>query len=1038
MSQYSRPIRLRAFLCIGLLVFGLRIISKCQENRSAPQNGVEQTQKPEKDCKIRVGVEEVRLDAVVVDKKGHQITDLTTDDFEIYQDGQPQKIISSTYISDYREQPRKNAVSTQDSKKIPPIPAPALTRDEVHRTIVFLVDDISMNFQDLSNARMALQKFVETQMQPGDLVAIMQTKGWNAGLQTFSSDKRQLLARINRLRWSTLRRPDSYPMGLPQIPSIGYSLRSLQDMPGRKFLLLISTQIMMPGSDESAFNGLADAALRAGVVIHSMDILGVFNDSTVQQLTIDPKTGQIIPDGVGLLDAETKVFKDTTEHKLDKLFGPTDGQIKLGQSQSRMKDRPLPLSQKTGGLFLTGQNFFLKGIGDAVEEEMRGYYLLSYIPPANTFEQDKQMAYHKLKVKVKRPGATVRTRDGFLGAPDTFREPAEDQNPLMKAVFSPFRYNDLSLDLASGYVEDPPNGYLLRAWLHLDGRQVGFINEKDGSRSISLEAVAVTSDINSLIQDSGNVRIGFHVNNKDIRWIRENSVAFSLFFPTKKPGAYFVRAAVKDQASGAIGSAYQFVEIPDLKKDGLSLSSIFVVNQDEDSSWIQSRVIDNSRGQAAFSRQVARRSQAFRSYLPGESLDYMTVIYNAKGKEGLKPDLESQYVLFQNGNEIFRSKPETVNTDEVKDFRRITIKKRLKLEKAMQPGDYVLQLQVRDKQAKAKHSLVAQTLDFKIVSKTSEAAISQILVQQETSVFAKRKSVVEMTAKELRKLYGTQLNYLKFSENQDQLDILLKQAGDRVIAFFRDFSNVASKERVHMVRTYNTLAKMPVLIGGLQHADLLELDHRTISMAESRDDDYQYLILPGSKTSGTSWIEDRTKKNNQPVNQKDLQGYYISSGYAGYCLYLHPAHQVNSYFRYLGRETRKPAAHIIAFVQKPEAGDYLSKFSEEDSSTPIRYLVQGLVWLDPHSFQILRMSTSLLLPEKRTWLKNTNTDISYEKVQFEKRGQEFWLPQVINVSWQFMRADGTTSNYYNQHKYSDYHLFIVNTDYEINKPKVNK
>jgi hypothetical protein len=424
------------------------------------------------------------------------------------------------------------------------------------------------------------------------------------------------------------------------------------------------------------------------------------------------------------MDAETGSFGDTTGREFDKMFGSTAGEILRGQVQSRKTNRPLPLSQKTGGFFLTGYNFFVNGIG-AVEEEMKGYYLLSYFPPTNTFKQAKQVTHHKLKIKVKRPGAEVRTRDGFFGAPGSLTAPDKDRNPLMDAMFSPFRYNGLNLNLASGYIDNPPEGYLLKAWLHLDGRQVGFINDEDGGHSVSLEAVAVTSDIDSLIQDSGNARIGFRVNDREIQWIRENGIAFSISIPAKKPGSYFVRAAVKDQASGAIGSAYQFVEIPDLAKEGLSLSSIFVADRDEDSSWIQSGVIEDSRGQTGLSKQIARRSQAFRRYLPGESFDYMAVIYNAKTKEGLKPDLESQFVLFKNGNEIFRSKPEAVSIGGVKDFKRIAIKKRLKLEKTMQPGDYVLQLQVRDKQANEKQSLVAQILDFEIVSKVTGAAISQ-------------------------------------------------------------------------------------------------------------------------------------------------------------------------------------------------------------------------------------------------------------------------------------------------------------------------
>jgi hypothetical protein len=84
------------------------------------------------------------------------------------------------------------------------------------------------------------------------------------------------------------------------------------------------------------------------------------------------------------------------------------------------------------------------------------------------------------------------------------------------------------------------------------------------------------------------------------------------------------------------------------------------------------------------------------------------------------------------------------------------------------------------------------------------------------------------------------------------------------------------------------------------------------------------------------------------------------------------------------------------------------------------------------------MCASLLLPEKQTALKKTNTDIYYGRVQFDKRGREFWLPQEINVSWRFLLADGITLIYHNRHKYSDYHLFSVDTDYEITKSKAKK
>jgi hypothetical protein len=74
------------------------------------------------------------------------------------------------------------------------------------------------------------------------------------------------------------------------------------------------------------------------------------------------------------------------------------------------------------------------------------------------------------------------------------------------------------------------------------------------------------------------------------------------------------------------------------------------------------------------------------------------------------------------------------------------LQKELKLENTLQPGDFVLQLQVRDKRAKKKKSLATQIFDSEIATKSSDAAISQI----QSPADAKRKTVVNMTAEELR------------------------------------------------------------------------------------------------------------------------------------------------------------------------------------------------------------------------------------------------------------------------------------------------
>ena len=112
-----------------------------------------------------------------------------------------------------------------------------------------------------------------------------------------------------------------------------------------------------------------------------------------------------------------------------------------------------------------------------------------------------------------------------------------------------------------------------------------------------------------------------------------------------------------------------------------------------------------------------RKSPALRSYLPGETFECVAMIYNAKANKGQKPDLASQFILYGNGNELFKSEPEAVDLSKVSNFKRIPIKIKLRLKESIPPGDYVLLLQVKDNLANKKHNLASQALDFKALAK---------------------------------------------------------------------------------------------------------------------------------------------------------------------------------------------------------------------------------------------------------------------------------------------------------------------------------
>jgi hypothetical protein len=163
-----------------------------------------------------------------------------------------------------------------------------------------------------------------------------------------------------------------------------------------------------------------------------------------------------------------------------------------------------------------------------------------------------------------------------------------------------------------------------------------------------------------------------------------------------------------------------------------------------------------------------------------------------------------------------------------------------------------------------------------------------------------------------------------------------------------------------------------------------------------------------------------------------MSGYVISSGYAGLCIFLHPSHQFGSRFRYLGRQTSEPFAHLIAFAQKPEVGDFLASFIDKQWGSR-RLLFQGIVWVDPYTNQIVRMRTELLSPDRYISLTKQSTDIWLSEVRFDAASQSFWLPREVTVT---CRWAGMTLR--NRHRYSDYRLFTIESYDKVGQPQIKK
>jgi len=658
-----------------LWVLPLLAICFIHENRTFAQEHDEPALQKEKGITIKVQVDEIRIDAVVVDWRGRYVTDLMAEDFEVYQDGQLQEITSSRYISYEHNSLNVNESDLRENPALPTAFPSILKREDVRRTFVFLVDNLIMNFTNVYHARMALRKFVEKQMHPGDLVAILSTSKGYLGPLAFTSDKKRLIKSIQNITKDRTSIPNYTDLELTidnptrcdtqyrhMLATVRYLNNALHHMPGRRSLVWMSQLTRMPfippegEFDDNfcrlrvtqAFDALADEMLHTGVLFHTMDITG---------LQADP----------------------------------------FGTDPHSLKGVPLPLSEKTGGLFLENNNFFVDGIGE-LDEVLKGYYLLTYIPPEGTFASDGSEISHKIEIKSKRWLSQVRHREKIFAddpVPDTTEQPL---GSLREAVISPFQNNDLSIRLSAGYVRNSGGDSLLRSWFHVDGKKLGVKKEENGDLYIAVEALGMISDNNSRIWDEGRQLIRVPARKDELLVIRENGLRFSIDIPVKKPGAYYVRVAVKDEGSGKHGSAYQFIEVPDLKEDRLTLSDIFFTRGQGDKT-----IIDGAQS-------------ALKLYRPGETIRYRTEIYNASVKKGKSPELEYQYVLYKDGIEMLQSGPLKVDTSNTRDYRQIVLSRELSLVDSLEPGTYELQLEVRDKLVKEKDGIATRWMTFEITA----------------------------------------------------------------------------------------------------------------------------------------------------------------------------------------------------------------------------------------------------------------------------------------------------------------------------------
>jgi VWFA-related protein len=688
---------------------------------------------------VRITTNLVQVDAVVTDKNGNPVTDLKPEELEIREDDKPQKITNLSYIElDSSGSSRPAEPAKPIDKNAPPPPPIRLRPDQVHRTMALVVDDLGLSFESAYYVRQALKKFLDQQMQPDDLVAIIRTGGGIGALQQFTSDKRQLYAAVEKVKWNPTGRggvaafapigndtATSPPNGangddsvdaprggtvdefreelfaVGTIGALNYIVRGLRQLPGRKSIVLISDGFRIFNRSDptnstrilDALRHLTDLANRASVVIYTMDARGL------QTL------------GLSAADSTAGMTTQQVEESL------SDRRAKFFESQNGLNY----LAVQTGGFAIRNSNDLNGGIKRVIEDQ-RGYYLIGYRPDESTFDSvSGRRKFHKLSLKVTRPGKfKIRMRNGFYGITDEEVKPAQltSSQQMIGALTSPFGSAGVHLRLTSLFANDVKLGSIIRSILHVKARDLTFTDEPDGWHKGVFDILAVTFGDNGMVVDQIGRTHTVRMRAQTYERVLKAGFTYSITVPIKKAGAYQLRMALRDVPSARVGSASQFVEVPDIKKNRLTLSGILVkgippqnllkdVRNAGDQGENADDTIDESDPNA---------SPAVRQFKSGLIMIYGFVIYNAQiDKATGKPQLQTQMKLFRDGREAFTGKEVAFDAGSQSDLKRLSATGAIQLGSQLQPGEYTCQVIVTDLLRKDKYRVTNQWIDFEIV-----------------------------------------------------------------------------------------------------------------------------------------------------------------------------------------------------------------------------------------------------------------------------------------------------------------------------------
>jgi hypothetical protein len=265
------------------------------------------------------------------------------------------------------------------------------------------------------------------------------------------------------------------------------------------------------------------------------------------------------------------------------------------------------------------------------------------------------------------------------------------------------------------------------------------------------------------------------------------------------------------------------------------------------------------------------------------------------------------------------------------------------------------------------------------------------------------RTVVDLSEKQLHRLFP-ELSGLKSADSQTDLPMILQRVGANEGAFLRNIPNLTAREDVVVQQQPHAGSGGP---------------NRTVPVFSGK---YTYLVLAHHESDGIHLVEYRTDLKGNEIKPGLNSAPASAQGFALVALLFDPFHQALATFRYLGRQVvNHGETFVVAFAQRPDAAQFIGQINIGGKTIATAY--QGIAWIDPVKFQIVKMRTDLLEPRPDVGLLTQTTEVQFMEIHLPTVRTPVWLPRSVVVS--NLETNGQLVR--NRHRYYNYRRFMANS-----------